>query len=168
VSYRFRALVEDRDHEQLIRGLLDRRQLSRAVRFEPYPPGRGSAEQRVREHFPEFVRELRTRRNQQTLWGLVVLDGDVEGASKRRAGLVAALEPTLSIEDRVILLIPTRNVQTWAWCLLGNTVNEQDDYKTRVTEPLRQLFSARWEPAQPVEPQSLRDGRADWQRLTFR
>ncbi|MBM4781859.1 MAG: hypothetical protein GQE15_29625 [Archangiaceae bacterium] len=165
MTYRFRALVEDRDHEQLIRGLLDRRNLTRAVRFEAYPPGRGAAERRVRDQFPAFVRDLRAKRNQRDLWGLVVLDGDVEGMASRRASLVNSVDPVLTEEDRVVLLVPTRNVQTWAWCLLGNPVDEHQDYKSLVKERLRELFANAWEPARESEPPSLVQGRIDWSRL---
>jgi hypothetical protein len=112
MSFRLRALVEDRDHEQFLRGLVDRlgRGAGRTLRVEPYPSGRGAGEQHVRQKFPQFVAELRSQRFQEGLWGIVVIDGDVEGAARRRRWLIESLETKLLPTERIVLLVPTRNV----------------------------------------------------------
>jgi hypothetical protein len=173
MSFRFRALVEDRDHEQMLRGLVDRlgRGAGRSLRVEPYPPGRGSGEQHVRRKFPQFVADLRSKRFQEGLWGIVVIDGDVEGAAARRRRLLESIDSPLTTAERIVLLVPTRNVQTWGWRLLGHEVNESDDYKhlvERARESLRQLFEKRWPDVSspPETPSSLRDGWLDWSRIS--
>jgi hypothetical protein len=172
MSFRFRALIEDRDHEQMLRGLVDRlgRSAGRSLRFEPYPAGRGAGEQHVRRKFPQFIAELRAQRFQEGLWGIVVIDGDVEGAAHRRRRLLESIERPLSPTERILLLVPTRNVQTWAWRLLGHEVNESDDYKhlvERTPESLRQLFKLRWPDASapPQAPEALREGWLEWSRI---
>jgi hypothetical protein len=166
---RLRALVEDLHHQHALMGLLDRRRMTRQVRFEPVPSGRQAGEQWVREHFARFVRELRTRRHQAGLWGVVVIDGDTEGWSRRRARLLQGLEATgeapLSSSDRILIMVPTRNIQTWGWVLLGNDADEQTDFAHRLLVPLRDVFAERWEPASPHELPSLIAGRAEWSRL---
>jgi hypothetical protein len=172
MSFRFRALVEDRDHEQMLRGLVDRlgRGAGRNLRVEPYPAGRGAGEQHVRQKFPQFVAELRAQRFQEGLWGVVVIDGDREGAAMRERRLLVSVEPPISTTERIVLLVPTRNVQTWGWCLLGHEVNESDDYKHRLEkapESLRQLFKQRWPDASspPQTPNALRKGWLEWSRV---
>lgn len=165
MSFRIRALIEDRAHEHLLRGLLDRQRANRELRIEPYPDGRGSGEQHVRSRFPRFVSDLRSSRFQRGLWGIVVIDGDVDGFDKRRRQLLSLLDPPFDASDRVLLFVPTRNVETWAWCLLGHPVDELQDFKHLVTEPLRPLFSSFWERLQTNEPQSLVAARAEWNRL---
>lgn len=168
-GFRIRALIEDRGHEKMLRGLVERKQRARDLYVEPYPKGRGAAEKFVRDQFPAFVTDLRRKKNQGSLWGVVVVDGDVEGFQRRRTHLLdalagAAIAP-LSTEDRVVVLVPTRNVETWAWCLLANQVDEETDYKQLVTTDLRRLFAASWEPVRQGEPLSLSAGRAEWGRL---
>lgn len=170
MSFRFRALVEDRGHEALVRGLLDRSSSASQLRVEPYPQGRGAGEQHVRRHLPAFVKDLRTKRNQQGLWGIVVADGDVVGFHGRRTALMSELLAAgllpLTNADRVLLLLPTRNVETWAWCLLGHEVEETTDFKGKLVDAnLRKTFCDHWLPVQPTEPLSLAAGRAEWARL---
>lgn len=168
-GFRFRALVEDRGQEQMVRGLVDRKRRARDLYIEPFPKGRGAAEKHVRDRFPTFVADLRSKRNQQSLWGVVAIDGDVEGFGRRRLRLLETLSvasmPPLSPDDRVVLLVPTRNTETWAWCLLGNAVDEREDFKPRAPAELRRLFADHWEPPQPEEPPSLAAGRVEWRRL---
>lgn len=111
----------------------------------------------------------RTGRHQAGLWGVVVIDGDTEGWTKRRARLLQGLEATgeapLSSSDRILIMVPTRNIQTWGWVLLGNDADEQTDFAHRLHVPLRDVFAERWEPASPHELPSLIAGRAEWSRL---
>jgi hypothetical protein len=172
MSFRLRALIEDRDHEQFLRGLVDRlgRGASRTLRVEPYPSGRGAGEQHVRQKFPQFVAELRSQRFQEGLWGIVVIDGDVEGAPGRRRRLIESLETKLLPTERIVLLVPTRNVQTWGWCLLGHEVTETDDYTHEVEKAsvsLRRLFGDHWPGAEapPLAPPALREGWLEWARV---
>jgi hypothetical protein len=170
VSFRYRALVEDRAHEALVRGLLDIRNETHTLRVEPYAPGSGSAEQHVRKQFPFFVADLRAKQHQRNLWGIVIVDGDLVGFQRRRESLLDRLKelsfPPLGSAERIVLLIPTRNVETWAWCLLGNAVNEVDDFKPKLKgEELRRLFAERWRPPQSDEPLSLSTGRKEWSRV---
>lgn len=167
--FTLRALVEDRGQEASLRGLLDRVNRVRELRVESYPRGKGAGEQFVRERFPSFVGELRKQRHQHGLWGVVVIDGDVVGAKKRRATLLQSViesgKSPVDEDDQLVLLIPTRNIETWAWCLLGNATDEVTDYKGRFPDSLRSVFKKHWTPIQPAEPASLTDARRAWARL---
>ncbi len=80
--------------------------------------------------------------------------------------LVKADLGPLTQSDRVLLLIPTRNGETWAWCLLGNEVDETTDFKGHLAQAnLRKTFCDHWLPPRPSEPPSLIDARSEWARL---
>lgn len=101
---------------------------------------------------------------------MVVADGDILGFHGRRLALLKEVEEAgllpLTAADRVVLLIPTRNVETWAWCLMGNAVDESTDYKGKLADAaLRSIFGKGWSPERPSEPLSLVAGRAEWARL---
>jgi hypothetical protein len=164
-----RALVEDRGHEQWIRGLFDHHGVSaRRVTFE-LPVAGGSGEQWVRENFPRVLQEHRTQKHQRDLWVLVVADADLQQRRRilEESIVKAGLEP-ISPSDRVVLLTPARNIETWAWCLLGNSVDETTDYKPNIIRSgavLRIVAKQNWLPERSGEPASLHDGRAAWARL---
>lgn len=165
-----RALVEDRGHEQWIRGLFDHYgESARKLQFD-LPVAGGSGEQWVRERLPGILREHRSQKHQKDLWIVVVADADLQQRRKilEDAILKAGLEP-LSAADQVVLVTPARNIETWAWCLLGNLVDETTDYKPRVKKvaatTIRPIAQQRWLPVQPNEPESLLEGRAEWARL---
>jgi hypothetical protein len=174
VTVRFlRALVEDKAHEGFIRGLLDHHGLDgRQVRFQ-LPVAGGSGEQFVREQMPRLLRELRTQRHQSNLWAVVVTDGDQLGWHRRRESLIkACLDQGLeapSADDRLMVLIPSRNIETWGWWLLGNFVDEESDYKPVLAgQSLRHIARDRWHPPREAELEqvpSLARARNEWSRL---
>lgn len=166
---RFRALYEDRSHEQWLRGLADLARIpTRGLTLEPKSQS-GSGEQWVRERFPVFLREHRTMKNAQpSLWLVVVADADLQDRARilREAIANAGLAP-VSFDDRVLLLIPARNIETWAWCLLDHTVDERADYKHAVEHAgvrLRELVETEWPTVRSGEPPSLTAARGEWKR----
>lgn len=166
---RFRALYEDRSHEQWLRGLVDLARIpARDLTLEPKAQS-GSGEQWVRERFPVLLKEHRSLKNaQRSLWLVVVADADLQDRARilREAIANAGLDP-VSPDDRVLLLIPARNIETWAWCLLDHTVDETTDYKHEVEHTgirLRDLVKAQWPTVRTDEPSSLTTARAEWKR----
>jgi hypothetical protein len=103
----------------------------RKLRVLPIPQGQGSGEQYVRERYASEVRNLRSGQFQQAL--VVVLDADTGEVADRTRQLAAelnaaGLEPRAD-DERIVHLIPRRNIETWIAYLRGEQVNEKDKYQ---------------------------------------
>jgi hypothetical protein len=126
------VLAEDARHQQFIRHYLKRLGLSlHEMRFEELPSGRGSGEQWVRERYAGAVMAYRARvvRAQTTLVVAIDANGD---ANRRIRQLQRALEEggaaPRSDHDRIVHLIPNRNIESWIRCLAGANADEDTDY----------------------------------------
>jgi hypothetical protein len=124
-------LCEDRQHRAfLLRlcGVLGVRQL----RIETSPSAQGG-EQYVLKRYPAEVEELRSKAHaQQNLGLLVMIDADRYTVKKRHQQLDASLEAEeldqRGEDERIVLLVPRRNIETWIYYLLGATVDEATEY----------------------------------------
>lgn len=97
----------------------------------------GSAEQFVRQRYPEELAALRRRHARSLL--IVVLDGDALGVRQRKEDLAAACLAA-GIEDRpldgsVTVLVPTWNVESWLAYLGGERVDESRGDYPRLARP---------------------------------
>jgi hypothetical protein len=86
----------------------------------------------VRERYAEQVQELRRRSGHKQEALVVVLDADVKEVVERQRQLAQQLQ-TANLEDRaaderIVHLIPRRNIETWIAYLMGQPVNEEDEY----------------------------------------
>lgn len=99
----------------------------RDIRISPYPIGKGSAEQWVRE---AYIKELAIyHRRLRTYAIIMITDGDNLGVEKRykqieQACKTAGVEPR-SDKDAVAIVVPTWSIETWIKYLDGDEVNEQ-------------------------------------------
>ncbi len=130
----FVLLCEDTQHDTFVRRFLDKLGWStRRLRVVKAPPGRGAAEQFVREHFPVELSSYRSRRGQVGQALLVMLDGDDRGVKTRLDTLVEAcrskqIQPRED-GDRVAIFVPTWRIETWFAYLDGESIDEgRDDY----------------------------------------
>jgi hypothetical protein len=68
---------------------------------------------------------------------VAVIDADTSSVNDRLLQLKQSLtqngKPGRAADERIVLLSPKRNIETWIFHLLGNDVNEEDDYKNRVS-----------------------------------
>ena len=135
-------LCEDRQHETFARRFLRKAAWStRRLRVEMAPPGKGSAEQFVRERFPIEVLAYRKNRHRVAEALIVMLDGDAKGVSARLSELEEAccskqIEPRKP-DERVAVFVPTWNIETWLEYLNGANVSEtNDDYPRLARESL--------------------------------
>jgi hypothetical protein len=125
------VLAEDERHQRFVRRYLYRLDLQRVTRFEPLPSGKGCGEQWVRERYADSVRGFRQRHANTAL--IVVIDAD-SGDMNRR---VSRLENSLTsgkvlprtAEEKIVHLIPKRNIERWILNLNGRSVNEETDYR---------------------------------------
>ena len=130
------VLVEDERHQRLIYRYLQRLNYSsRDIRFEPLPSGRGCGEQWVRERYANAVRAYRARSAQANTALIVAIDADTGDTNRRVRQLVSALSGLAlmprTAEEKIVHLIPKRNIETWILNLNGNEVDEETDFRTR-------------------------------------
>ena len=175
-------LVEDGEQQNLIFRYLGRCNPTltyRNCRFERAAKrSGGSGEQFVRKRYPPEVKEHRRRIGKGTSALLVVMvDADLETTQRRAKQLSEALG-TANIERRghneaIIVLIPKRHVETWIRALLGDQVNEEDEYKNpeptpkeilKATETLYQWTRPGGGPG-PTSPPSLTASLPEWRKI---
>jgi hypothetical protein len=90
----------------------------------------------VLTQFPKQLHACRQRKKRSKTLLIVLLDADekhtVEGRRRQLlATVTAAGYEDFGSEEPAVLLFPKRNIETWIPALLEQTVNEEDDYKTR-------------------------------------
>lgn len=93
-----------------------------------------NASQYVIENFLVEVRELFERRHQRNLVLIAILDGDEYGYEKRLRQLRESLDESDSrleeILEKVVIQVPTWNIETWIGFLgKGVSVDETRDHK---------------------------------------
>ncbi len=128
------VLCEDEAHALFVyRWLLNRGLKSGEIRIVPCPAGRGAGTQHVVTSYPGEVSEYRARANHVSSRRLiVVIDADTSTVPQRLASLEAKLRDAglaaRASTERICLLVPRRNVETWIHFLQEKPVNETDDY----------------------------------------
>lgn len=123
------VLCEDKQQEVFVRRFLKPR-TNHPMRIVSAPVGEGAGEQFVREQYPQQLRALRAATVNVAL--VVMIDGDVAGLTERMRQLdescgLSGIEPRTD-DDRVIVLVPERNIETWLAYLAGATVDETTSY----------------------------------------
>lgn len=85
----------------------------------------------VLERSVQEVKNARTTRRRCAL--IAVVDGDTYGLIGRLKDINARLQSdglnALRPEDRVAVVVPCRNIETWVHHFAGNMANEVDDYE---------------------------------------
>ncbi len=131
------VLVEDERHKRFVVQYLRRKgyENDRQMYFAPLPGGRGCGEQWVRENYLKYVQAYRARASRSDTALIVAIDADTETVDGRlrqlEQTLRAASEPIRTGKERIVLLVPRRNIETWIICLSGEQVDEATDYKRR-------------------------------------
>lgn len=133
-------VCEDRQHETFARRFLEKAGWhTRRLRVLMAPPGRGSAEQFVRETFPAELSAYRSNRNRVAQGLVVVCDGDRRGVDGRLDDLAGACRAQgiapREDDDHVALIIPTWNIETWLAYLNGADVDETKSDYPRLERP---------------------------------
>ena len=132
-------LCEDRQQETFVRRFLKRhsgpraREVSRRLRVEMAHAGYGAADQYVVERFPHEVAAYRRQAGKRETRLLAMVDGDSGGIEQRTQQFDQAcrdqrMEPRKDGE-RILILVPTWNIETWLSWLDGQEVDEtRKDY----------------------------------------
>ncbi|WP_420445912.1 hypothetical protein [Candidatus Poriferisodalis sp.] len=96
------------------------------------PAGRGAADSFVRTEFPRQLKALREKGDEQVFL-VALIDGDAAGTHQRRRQIDEAcrdegIEPPTDAE-RVLVCVPTWNIETWLAYLANQDVDESvSDY----------------------------------------
>jgi hypothetical protein len=134
------VLGENRSHANFVRHfLLCRGFQSGRVRLRFSPAGRGSGAQYVITNYPTEVQALRAKRHIKNRGLVVVIDADNLTPAERIRQLAESLETVgqaaLDESKKVAILVPSRNIESWAYCLKNNEpISEATDYKNRTRE----------------------------------
>lgn len=142
------VLAEDRQQQNFIYHWLVNRGVERGkIDKLALPAGRGAGEQYVRLNYRREVEQIR-RRSYLKLVLVVVIDADTGTLDERVRELDEQVER--QADERVVLAIPRRNIETWIHYLCSPTADEVTDYKPKTAsechEAARKLASLREAP----------------------
>lgn len=109
------------------------------VRIERGPDGMGSGEQFVRNKFTEELLAYRKNRNRVAEALVVMIDGDRLGVTGRMQQLAEECkECEIAVPqegEKVAILVPTWNIETWLAYLDGAAVDETERSYPRLRRP---------------------------------
>lgn len=97
------------------------------IRIENVCAGRGDAKQYVLSQLQREAVALRARPPSARL--IVILDADTESVARRRQEVLDLVAKANLPEDRVAIVVPRRNIETWREFARCNPVDEETDYK---------------------------------------
>jgi hypothetical protein len=126
-------LCEDTQTECFIRRFLVKQNWNRRqIHAETLPAGKGSGLVWVREKFVKELKAYRSRSTRAATCLIVASDADDKTVDERiqtfKAACAEASMPFRKEGERVIFVIPRRNIETWLAYLRGQMVNEADAY----------------------------------------
>lgn len=168
------VLSEDQQHQNFVYWWLRHRGIDRRkIRLLPVPVGKGAGEQYVREQYPSQVQTHRRRAGAQDCQLVTIIDADVLPTQRRFEQLDQSLQDAAlekrSLDERICILSPKRNVETWIHFLVTGPVDEETDYKRpaksaeECKEAARKLAELHHRESAPAEfPPSLQQG---WDEL---
>jgi len=137
------VLGEDETHWLFVyRWLLRRGVHAGEIRAVPWPAGKGAGAAHVVSQYPGEVADYRRKAGHVSARRLiVVIDADAETTAKRFHQLAGALKTAgldaRAEDERIAILVPRRNIETWFYFLRSNTVSEIDDYTHHFTKDTR-------------------------------
>jgi len=131
---RVTILCEDLQQLCFVRRFLHRRGWKNHDINVPFiPSGRGSGEQYVRERFPAELEAHRSQASYKRTGLIVVIDADTRKVADRVHALNAACDEKAvkrrQKDERVLYVIPKRNIETWLAYLRGETFNEKAAFR---------------------------------------
>ncbi len=165
------VLCEDAAHKLFTeRWLKSRGVPSRRIRTLPSPAGKGAGEKFVRVNYPIEVAYYR-QKSFTSRQLVVVIDGDTQAVQHRFEQLSQGLNDA-GLEDRklgerICILVPKRNIETWVRALIGDDVDEASDYGKQDEGVIRQAADAYqpWLEGQGETVPSMASSRGEVKRL---
>ena len=126
-------LGEDRAHANVVWHHLKKRGFN-PRKLRVLPQGKvGSAQQFVLQKYATEVKAYRSQANHLSLALITVIDADRQEVQNVQQRLAEQLQnaniENRKTDERIALLIPKRNIETWIVYLQGTPVDEESDYK---------------------------------------
>lgn len=127
------VLCEDTQTECFIRRFLIKQAWDRhQIRTETQPTGTGSGSAWVRDRFVKELQAYRSRSTRAATCLIVASDADEKTVAERiqtfRDACATAKVPFRLDDERVMFVVPRRNIETWLAYLRGELVNELSTY----------------------------------------
>lgn len=131
------VLCEDSRHKTFAYNVLTKLGFKgRKIRLLSSPPSEGAAEQYVRDRYPVEVRVHRSKASHQNRALVLLVDADRFSVDERQKQLARKLEEQnqekRSPQERIVIAVPKRTIETWISFLLGHEVDEAKSCKNRV------------------------------------
>ena len=102
-------------------------------KLRPKTASSGSGAQFVLQEYPTEVKAYRSRANHLSRALLTVIDADTQEVQRRHLQLEEQLRNAdveqRKTHERIAILVPKRNIETWIVYLQGDSVDEESDYK---------------------------------------
>lgn len=161
------VLCEDRQQEVFARSFLKEiGYWGKKVRTRTAAKGLGSGEQFVRTNFPEEVQTYRRVRNYKKIALVVFIDADTREVDACLRGFDDELiQNSLKFREhneRIAIIAPKRNIETWIHFLMGQVVDEETIYpkfvgNESICKPYVKQLAQRMNEALPTEaPNSMK------------
>ena len=130
-NYKYTVLCEDKLSHCYIRRFLIAQGISGRKIFMTPLPAEGCGEQYVRRQFPKYLTALRSKSFDSNVL-VVAIDADAKSCIERDEQLnemcrFAGVDKR-SENDRVLLFVPKRNIETWVKHFDGENVDENQDF----------------------------------------
>lgn len=130
-DYRYNILCEDKlTHCFIRRFLISQGVNARRINALPLPAA-GCGEQYVRAQYPKQLSYLRSTSYVSNIL-IVTIDADLNTCIERQKQLAEACENAgvdkRNPKDKLLLLVPKRNIETWIKYFDDETVDEEHDY----------------------------------------
>jgi len=127
-------LCEDSQQEAFTRRFLEGMGWdTRELRVEKSPSAKGSAEQWVRERFPNELKVYRQRKPKAASGLIALIDADAKEVQDRIHEFKEVCQtktvPFREDNEAVAIGVPKRNIETWIHYLNGRQVNETEAYE---------------------------------------
>ena len=124
---------EDRAHINFVRHHLKKRGFNHRQLRPILRAGSGSGAQFVLQKYAAEVKAYRSKANHLSLALITIIDADRQEVQHIHHRLEGQLQ-NANIEnrktgERIALLVPKRNIETWIVYLQGTSVDEESDYK---------------------------------------
>lgn len=103
------------------------------IRVNRAPPGFGAAEQYVRNSYPAQVELYRQKSAHMNMGLMILIDADTAPVQQRYQQLNRKLETEdlsqRGRDEKICILVPKRNIETWIYALQGDEVDEDQSYR---------------------------------------
>jgi hypothetical protein len=170
-KFRVTVLCEDKSHFHFVTGYLKTLGFeARKMTGKIAPLGRGSGEQYVREQLVNLVTASRQFKHENIIL-VVITDADKHTYEHRFKTLTDTLTESLSKEEKIVVLIPARNIETW-FRYADNPVecDEKTDYKSKYKGASASAYGKKYAEdicpnLPPDAPSALQEARMEVERL---